>query len=109
TDMTLDGGFRWLTVRPPEQPELEIVLAEPKPPMFDEAQAKLVHSLLEANAMGGGVWATTDCQKSYDMLSSKGIHFVKPPTQEFYGLEAIFQDGVGNWFSLTQHTQAETS
>jgi catechol 2,3-dioxygenase-like lactoylglutathione lyase family enzyme len=36
TDATMDGGFRWLTVGPKGQPDLEIVLVEPKPgPMFN--------------------------------------------------------------------------
>ena len=30
TDQTMDGGFRWLTVGPKTQPDLEIVLMEPK-------------------------------------------------------------------------------
>lgn len=108
TDMTMEGGFRWLTVTPPEQPDLEIVLAEPKTPMFEESQAKAVRDLLDKNAMGGGVWATDDCQKTYEALKAKGIEFLKPPTQEFYGLEALFRDGCGNWFSLTQHSAAES-
>jgi len=37
TDATMDGGFRWLTVGPKQQPDLEIVLIEPKgSPMLDE-------------------------------------------------------------------------
>jgi catechol 2,3-dioxygenase-like lactoylglutathione lyase family enzyme len=104
TDMTMDNGFRWLTVSPPAQTDLEIVLAEPMPPMFGEEQAKTLRTLLEQNAMGGGVWATGDCHKTYAELKAKGIEFLKPPTQEFYGIEALFRDGCGNWFSLTQHT-----
>ena len=102
TDMTMDGGFRWLTVSPPEQPDLEIVLAEPNPPMFEPERAAQVRSLLAANAMGGGVWETPNCQKSYETLQAKGIEFIKPPTKEFYGIEALFRDGCGNWFSLTE-------
>ncbi len=104
TDMTMEGGFRWLTVTPPDQPDVQIVLAEPNPPMFNDEQAKIVRGLLEANAMGGGVWATEDCHKDYEALKGKGIEFIKPPTEEFYGTEALFRDGCGNWFSLTQQT-----
>lgn len=106
TDITMDGGFRWLTVTPPQQPGLEIVLAEPNPPMFDETGAAQVRTLLANNAMGGGVWATDNCQKSYERLKAKGIEFLKAPTQEFYGIEALFRDGCGNWFSLTEHSHA---
>lgn len=102
TDMTMDNGFRWLTVMPPAQNVLEIVLAEPNPPMFSEENAQLVRSLLAQQTMGGGVWETENCQKSYDTLRAKGIEFLKPPTKEFYGIEALFRDGCGNWFSLTE-------
>jgi catechol 2,3-dioxygenase-like lactoylglutathione lyase family enzyme len=104
TDMTMDHGFRWLTVTPPDQSGLEIVLAEPKSPMFEEAQAKQVRSLLENHAMGGGVWETDNCQKTYEELKAKGIEFLKAPTKEFYGIEALFRDGCGNWFSLTERS-----
>lgn len=105
TDMTMDNGFRWLTVSPPGQPDLEIVLAEPNEPMFDAEGAQHLRALLEKHAMGGGVWETDNCQKTYDQLQAKGIEFLKPPTQEFYGIEALFRDGCGNWFSLTERTE----
>lgn len=36
TDMTMEGGFRWLTVGPKAQPDFQLILIEPKVgPMFD--------------------------------------------------------------------------
>ncbi len=105
TDMKMDNGFRWLTVSPPGQPDLEIVLAEPKEPMFAADLVPHVQALLEQDAMGGGVLETGDVEKTYRDLIAKGIEFMKPPTKEFYGIEALFKDGCGNWFSLTQHPQ----
>ena len=103
TDMTMENGFRWLTISPPNQPGLEIVLAEPTEPMFSADLIPHVRALLEQDAMGGGVWEADDCQKTYEDLKAKGIEFLKPPTKEFYGIEALFKDGCGNWFSLTEH------
>jgi predicted enzyme related to lactoylglutathione lyase len=37
---------------------------------------------------------------TYEELKAKGVEFTKPPTKEFYGFEALFQDDSGNWFSL---------
>jgi len=102
TDVVMDGGFRWLTVTAPGAPEMELILAEPNPPMFDPEDAALVRKLLERNAMGAGVWECDDCEKTYQDLKAKGIEFTKTPTKEFYGIEAVFKDGCGNWFSLTQ-------
>ena len=92
------------TVTLPNQPDLEIVLSEAKPPTFSEELIVHVQKLLEANALGSCVFATDDCQKTYEELSAKGIEFLKPPTKEFYGTEALFRDGCGNWFSLTERT-----
>jgi len=102
TDMTMENGFRWLTVTAPQDPHLEIVLAEPNAPMVDEEEGVLIRRLLEKNALGAGVLECDDIDGTYKTLKAKGVHFLKEPTKEFYGTEALFRDGCGNWFSLTQ-------
>lgn len=101
-DVTMDG-FRWLTVAPPNQTELEIVLMEPKPgQMFDEETIAQIRALTEKGALGSGVFYTEDCQSTYEDLRSKGVEFLAPPQERPYGIEAILKDNSGNWFSLTQ-------
>lgn len=97
------GDFRWLTVSPPGQPDLEIVLMaiQPGPPM-DPATADTIRDLVKNGKLGSGVFATPDCRKTFAELSAKGVKFLKEPTDEFYGVEAVFCDDSGNWFSLTQ-------
>jgi len=102
-DLTMDNGLRWLTVTPPGQPNVQLVLAEARPPMIGESLVPHYRALLDADAMGAGVWECDDCQKTYDALRARGIEFTKAPKKEFYGIEALFKDGCGNWFSLTQH------
>lgn len=105
-DMTIEGGFRWLTVFAKAQPELELVLAEPKEgPMFTKDSAEKIRALVAEGAFGVGVFKTDDCQKTYDELVSKGVEFTQPPTEQFYGIEALGKDNSGNWFSLTQETK----
>ncbi len=102
-DMTVEGGFRWLTVRPKSKPGVELVLAEPKAgPMFTEEAAAKIRSLVEEGAFGAGVFETEDCFKTYDELVEKGVKFIQAPTEQFYGIEAMGVDDSGNWFSLTQ-------
>lgn len=103
TDATMENGFRWLTVNPPEQPDLEIVLF----PVggvngFDEDVNKALNFLLEKGVMGAGAFHTTDCRASYEELKAKGVQFKSEPKEQFYGIEAIITDGCGNWFSMTQ-------
>jgi len=96
------GGFRWLTVSPPGQPELEFILAAPEMG-HDEETARLLRELLAKGAFGGGVWETDDCRKTHAELSGRGVTFLQEPAERPYGVEAVFRDDSGNWFSLTEH------
>ena len=103
TDATMEGGFRWLTVGPKDQPDLEIVLMPVKGGMaMTEENAKKLRELVEAGALGAGVFFTNDVHGDYEALKRKGVTFKSPPTERFYGTEAIVKDDSGNWFSLTQ-------
>jgi catechol 2,3-dioxygenase-like lactoylglutathione lyase family enzyme len=106
TDARMDGGFRWLTVGPKGQPDLEIALMPSAPgPMMDQETSNMLRALIQKGAIGSGVLETADCQKTYEELSAKGVEFSSPPQERFYGIEALFKDNFGNWFSLTQRTE----
>jgi catechol 2,3-dioxygenase-like lactoylglutathione lyase family enzyme len=102
TDVTMDNGFRWLTVNPPDQPDLEIILFPSENNGFDEEVNKALKLLLEKGAMGAGAMYTPDCRATYEELKAKGVVFKSEPKEQFYGIEAIITDGCGNWFSMTQ-------
>lgn len=103
TDAKMDNGFRWLTVGPKEQKDLEIILMEIKPGMImDETAAKQLRSLVQNGFLGAGAFETKDCRKTYEELKSRGVEFKSAPEEKFYGIEAVFKDNSGNWFSLTQ-------
>ena len=103
TDAPFGEGFRWVTVSPKDQPDFEIVLMEPKGGfMFDQAAADQLRALIAKGILGAGVFNTDDCQATYEELKSRGVEFISPPEDKFYGIEAIFKDNSGNWFSLSQ-------
>ena len=103
TDAEMGPGKRWLTVTPPEQPELEISLMSISPGMmFDESSAAAMRDLVAKGTFGFGVFERNDLLATYEELKAKGVEFTKPPKQEFYGFEALFKDDSGNWFSLGQ-------
>ncbi|HLX65528.1 MAG TPA: VOC family protein [Puia sp.] len=105
TDQKMDNGFRWLTITPPEQPDLEIAVLAPLTPGamgYDDETRKAFKVLLEKNAMGAGVLETPDCRATYEELKAKGVQFKGEPKEQFYGTEVIMSDGVGNWYSVTQ-------
>ena len=84
------SGFRWLTVAPPQQAEVEFLLASWFP------------DLVGKNATW--VISTRDCQGGYEELKSKGIEFVQSPTPRAWGIEAVFVDLYGNKYALVQES-----
>jgi len=105
TDVSMDG-FRWLTVGPKDQPDLNILLARPAPPMFTEDDAAVLSSLVAKGSMGAGVIETDDCRTTYEELKARGVTFLQEPAERPYGIEALLRDDSGNWFSLTQRPDA---
>ena len=103
TDQRIDD-FRWVTVGPPGQPDLEIVLLVPGPPMMPPEAAEQINALIGKGAMGAGVFATDDCHGTYEELTANGVEFLQEPARRSYGIEATFRDPFGNWFSLTQRS-----
>jgi catechol 2,3-dioxygenase-like lactoylglutathione lyase family enzyme len=101
TDVTMDT-FRWLTVGPPGQPDFELILAVPGPPMLDPESAEHIRAMVAKGALGAGVFATDDCRRSYEEMKARGVEFLTEPAERSYGIEATFRDNSGNWFSLMQ-------
>ena len=97
-------GMRWLTVGPPSQPDLELILMVPGPPQMPPEAAEQIKAMISNGALGSGVFGTDDCRGTYAELSAKGVEFLEEPAERFYGVEAMFRDNSGNWFSLTQRT-----
>jgi catechol 2,3-dioxygenase-like lactoylglutathione lyase family enzyme len=101
TDITLGEGFRWVTVGHPSQPELELTLMTPGPPLGEEA-ASFVRRQLENGQMSGVGLTVDDCRRTYEELSAKGVVFVQEPADRPYGVEAVMRDVSGNWLVLVE-------
>ena len=104
-DVTLPemGDFRWLTVGPPGQEDVAIVLmAIPGPPVMDAETAEQVRDLM-AKGFAGTVFLTTDdCQASYEELRARGVEFTETPEERPYGIDCGFRDPSGNSIRLTE-------
>jgi catechol 2,3-dioxygenase-like lactoylglutathione lyase family enzyme len=101
TDVSMGDGFRWVTVRHPSQPELEVTLMVPGPPLDPEMTDAVKRSLANGS-MGGFGLATDDCHQTYEELTAKGVEFVQPPSDRPYGIEAVMRDNSGNWLVLVE-------
>jgi predicted enzyme related to lactoylglutathione lyase len=104
-DVTLPemGDFRWLTVGPPGQEDVSIVLmAIPGPPVMDEETAEQVRTLMAKGFAGTAFLTTDDCQASYEELKARGVEFSEAPEERPYGIDSGFRDPSGNSIRLTE-------
>jgi catechol 2,3-dioxygenase-like lactoylglutathione lyase family enzyme len=111
-DVTLPelGDFRWLTVGPPAQPDIAIVLQPiPGPPVMDPDTAEQVRTLMAKGSAGGSIFLTTDdCRAAYEELKGRGVEFVEEPQERPYGIDSAFRDPSGNQIRLTQVRELAT-
>jgi catechol 2,3-dioxygenase-like lactoylglutathione lyase family enzyme len=103
-DATLDelGGYRWLTVGPPGQSELSLILSRPGPPAMDAVTAEQVLELVAKGAMGGGILRTDDCRGTCKELEARGVELASQPEERFYGIDATVRDPSGNIWRIVQ-------
>ncbi len=103
-DVTIpELGFRWLTVSPPGQDDVSIVLmAVPGPPLMSPEVREQVLDLVAKGFAGTAFLTTPDCQASFEELSARGVEFTEPPLERPYGIDAGFRDPSGNSVRLTQ-------
>ena len=104
-DVTLPemGNFRWLTVGPPEQEDVSIVLmAIPGAPVMDAETKEQVETLMGKGFAGTVFLTTDDVRGDYEELAARGVEFTEEPESRPYGIDAGFRDPSGNRFRLTQ-------
>ncbi|MFD2417015.1 VOC family protein [Amycolatopsis pigmentata] len=106
SDVTMPemGDFRWLTVGPPGQQDVSIVLmAIPGPPVMDDETAKQVSELMGKGFAGTVFLTTDDCRKAFAEMKARGVEFVEDePEERPYGIDVGFRDPSGNHLRLAQ-------
>ena len=97
------GAYRWLTVRVPGDPGIEISLEQPGPPVQDEATAAQLRELISKGAMSGVVFVTDDVRGLYETLKERGVtDFIQEPADNFYGTDMALRDPFGNSIRILQ-------
>lgn len=100
-DVRMGPDFRWVTVVHPSQPELQLTLMVPGPPLDDEA-AESVRRLMAKGALSAVGLSVDDCRKTHAELTAKGVTFLQEPSDRPYGVEAVMRDNSGNWLVLVE-------
>lgn len=99
------GEMTWVTVGAKEQQGVELALMSLDGPGLDPESAEALKKLVGKGVMGAGAFRTDDCRADYETFRARGVEFVQEPQERPYGIEAIFRDDNGNWYSLTQRRE----
>jgi catechol 2,3-dioxygenase-like lactoylglutathione lyase family enzyme len=89
---------RWVVVAPPGSMGTTLLLARASGP---EQEAFV------GNQAGGRVFlflSTDDFWRDYQGMVNSGVRFVRPPSEQSYGMVAVFEDLYGNRWDLIQYS-----
>jgi catechol 2,3-dioxygenase-like lactoylglutathione lyase family enzyme len=95
------GGYRWVTVGPPENGDFALALNTPGPP-FDPDNVAVLNTLMAAGVLEGLFFATDDIEATHEQLKSRGVEIDQAPTQMPYGTEIVLRDPSGNSIRYVQ-------
>lgn len=100
-DVRLGDDFRWCTVGHPSQPEIDVHLSTPGPPLAPDYVDALTRALDEGGTFAVGL-NVDDCAATVADLEANGVEIINPPEQRPYGVEALIRDNTGNWLVLVE-------
>jgi len=97
-------GMRWVTVGPKAQPDVSIVLEPPAANPNDSPQDKKAMSELLANGMLNTViFATDDCDATFEHVCRAGAEVLQEPMDQGYGVrDSAFRDPSGNMVRFSE-------
>jgi catechol 2,3-dioxygenase-like lactoylglutathione lyase family enzyme len=101
TDASMEG-FRWLTVGPPKQPDIELGLMAIGPPI-PPADQDTVRDLVSKGSLGGVIFETDDCRAAFEQVRAKGAEVLQEPIEQPYGvIDCAFRDPSGNMIRFSE-------
>jgi predicted enzyme related to lactoylglutathione lyase len=97
-------GMRWTTVGPKSQPDVSIVL---EPPLADPnaapADRTVMKEMLAKGFLRGVIFATNDCDATFEHIRAAGGEVLQEPIDQFYGVrDCAFRDPSGNLIRFSQ-------
>jgi uncharacterized glyoxalase superfamily protein PhnB len=97
-------GMRWLTVGPPAQRGVQIVLEPPAAhPSATQGDRDAVADLMAKGLLGRLVFDTDDCDGTFERLQAAGAEVMQEPMDQAYGVrDCAFRDPSGNMLRFNQ-------
>ena len=103
-DDVSQGGYRWLSVSPPAQPGLSVVIQSVgiHAGVSDEDRAAM-DALLAKGLLGSLVLTCDDVDAVFEHVRAGGGEVLQEPQDQFYGVrDCAFRDPAGNLVRINQ-------
>ena len=107
-EVRLDVGYedmRWITVGPPGQPEINIVLSPPfADPGITEEERKTISEMMAKGTFGMLMLSTPDLDATFEKVqASDAVEVVQEPTEQPYGSrDCSLRDPAGNMVKIQE-------
>lgn len=97
-------GMRWVTVGPPLQPEIDIVLEPPTAtPNASQADREAAAQLLAKGLLRAVIFTTDDVDGAFERIQASGAEVLQEPMNQPYGVrDCAFRDPAGNMLRFNQ-------
>ncbi|GAB2636091.1 VOC family protein [Nocardia goodfellowii] len=98
------NGMRWLTVGPPGQPEIGIVLYPPgADPGITDEERRVITEMMAKGTYASINLGAKDLDGVFEKLRAGGAEVVQEPTDQPYGVrDCAFRDPSGNMIRIKQ-------
>lgn len=98
------AGMRLVSVGPPSQPGVRIVLEPPDAnPGASPADKRAIADLMAKGLLGCLVFATDDCDQTFERIEAAGADVMQEPIDQSYGVrDCAFLDPSGNMLRFAQ-------
>jgi catechol 2,3-dioxygenase-like lactoylglutathione lyase family enzyme len=102
-DDQASDGYRWVTLSPRSQPEVEVVLVEPRSGRSGDGDGDALVGLLSKGSLPGVTFRTEDVDAMFEKVRSAGAEVLQEPLDQPYGVrECAFRDPSGNTVGISQ-------
>ena len=102
-----NGGFRWITIGSPAQPDVSIVLTNYLNGSPDDND--MIAALIAKGALNGVHFRADDLDAAFEKVRAAGAEIVQEPTEQFWGTrDFAVRDPSGNLVRIDQPPAASS-
>ncbi|MGD9694622.1 MAG: VOC family protein [Thermoleophilia bacterium] len=98
------AGMRWITVGPPDQPAVSVVLYPPAAtPGVTDDEKRTIAEMMAKGTYASILLASTDLDATFERVAAAGAEVVEEPTEQPYGVrDCALRDPAGNLIRIQE-------